>query len=188
MTTHDEQTNSASTSTADAAPTRRESSSAGTEPSTTQTEPSATQTEPSAQADNPSSATTRTDARRAQGEPLAMADESSTLPTEPTDSENGASTAETEPPADKPLFAEGTLSGLRSRWDEVQAAFVDDPKECVQKADTLVAQVVEQLTTGFSEARSRLEAQWARGEDGSTEDLRVALKRYREFFQRLLSV
>jgi hypothetical protein len=181
MTTHDEQTNSASTSTADAAPTRRESSSAGTEPSTTQTEPSAG-------ADNPSSATTRTDAPRAQGEPLAMADESSTLPTEPTDSENGASTAETEPPADKTLFAEGTLSGLRSRWDEVQAAFVDDPKECVQKADALVAQVVEQLTTGFSEARSRLEAQWARGEDGSTEDLRVALKRYREFFQRLLSV
>jgi hypothetical protein len=51
-----------------------------------------------------------------------------------------------------------------------------------------VAQVVEQLTTAFSQARSRLEEQWARGEDGSTEDLRVALKRYREFFQRLLSV
>jgi hypothetical protein len=117
-----------------------------------------------------------------------MGDESSTLPTEPTDSENGASTAETEPPADKLLFAEGTLSGLRSRWDDVQAAFVDDPKECVQNADALVAQVVEQLTTGFSQARSRLEAQWARGEDASTEDLRVALKRYREFFQRLLSV
>jgi hypothetical protein len=51
-----------------------------------------------------------------------------------------------------------------------------------------VAEVVEQLTTGFSDARSRLEAQWARGESASTEDLRVALTRYREFFQRLLSV
>jgi hypothetical protein len=51
-----------------------------------------------------------------------------------------------------------------------------------------VAEVVEQLTTGFSDARSRLEAQWARGEKVSTEDLRVALKRYRDFFQRLLSV
>jgi hypothetical protein len=180
MTTHDEQTNSASTSTADAAPTRRESSWAP--------EPSTTQTEPTAEADNPSSATTRTDEPRSQGESLAMGDESSTPRTEPTDSENGASTGGTEPPADKPLFADGALSGLRSRWDDIQADFVDDPKECVQKADALVAQVVEQLTTGFSQARSRLEEQWARGEDGSTEDLRVALKRYREFFQRLLSV
>jgi hypothetical protein len=96
--------------------------------------------------------------------------------------------AESEPSADEPLFADGTLSGLRSRWDDVQAAFVDDPKDCVQKADALVARVVEQLTAGFSETRSRLEGQWARGEEASTEDLRVALKRYREFFERLLSV
>ena len=51
-----------------------------------------------------------------------------------------------------------------------------------------MAKVVEELTAGFSDARSRLEAQWARGEDASTEDLRLALKRFREFFQRLLSV
>ena len=87
-----------------------------------------------------------------------------------------------------PCSATTTFQDLRSRWDDVQAAFVDNPKECVQKADTLVAEVVEQLTTGFSDARSRLEAQWARGESASTEDLRVALKRYRDFFQRLLSV
>ena len=85
------------------------------------------------------------------------------------------------------LFAADT-SGLRSRWDDIQAAFVDDPADCVQKADTLVTEVVEQLTAAFSEARSRLEAQWARGEQASTEDLRLALKRYREFFQRLLAV
>jgi hypothetical protein len=100
----------------------------------------------------------------------------------------GSIPAETEPSTDKTLFAHEDLSGLRSRWDDVQAAFVDDPKECVQKADALVAEVVEQLTTGFSEVRSRLEAQWARGEEASTEDLRIALKRYREFFQRLLAV
>ena len=94
----------------------------------------------------------------------------------------------TEEPVEKALFAESDLSGLRSRWDDVQSSFVDDPKDCVQKADGLVSEVVEQLTTGFSEARSRLEAQWARGEQASTEDLRIALKRYREFFQRLLSV
>jgi hypothetical protein len=97
-------------------------------------------------------------------------------------------TAETESSSEKPLFAEDELSGFRSRWDDVQSGFVDDPRECVQKADGLVSDVVDQLTTGFSEARSRLEAQWARGEEASTEDLRRALKRYREFFQRLLAV
>ncbi len=86
------------------------------------------------------------------------------------------------------LFADGELSGLRSRWTEVQSAFVDDPRDCVQKADGLVADVVDKLTAGFSEARSRLEEQWDRGEEVSTEDLRIALKRYREFFERLLAV
>lgn len=86
------------------------------------------------------------------------------------------------------LFADDEMVGLRARWDSVQASFVDDPKECVQKADGLVSDVVDQLTSSFSHARSRLEEQWARGEDASTEDLRIALKRYREFFDRLLAV
>jgi len=89
---------------------------------------------------------------------------------------------------DQALFADDELVGLRARWDDVQAGFVDDPRECVHKADGLVSDVVDQLTVGFSSARTRLEEQWARGEDASTEDLRVALKRYREFFQRLLAV
>jgi hypothetical protein len=172
MTTHGEQTNTTSTSTGDAGPASEP------EPSSTETEESTARTE--------HSAATGTDTSPSQGESQMMDTEPSAARTEP--SENGPSTAETEPPPDEPLFADVTLSGLRSRWDDVQAAFVDDPKECVQKADALVAQVVEQLTTGFSEARSRLEAQWDRGEQASTEDLRLALKRYREFFQRLLSV
>lgn len=86
------------------------------------------------------------------------------------------------------LFADEHRSGLHSRWNDVQAAFVDDPKECVQKADNLVAEVVEELTASFADTRSRLEAQWSRGEQASTEDLRVALTRYRDFFHRLLSV
>ena len=53
-----------------------------------------------------------------------------------------------EPSTERSLLGDNDLSGLRSRWDDVQAAFVDNPKECVQKADTLVAEVVEQLTTG----------------------------------------
>lgn len=94
----------------------------------------------------------------------------------------------TDTDSDLSLFGETEMSGFRARWNDVQAGFVDDPKQCVQTADALVSEVVDQLTAGFSEARARMEAQWARGEDASTEDLRVALKRYREFFQRLLSV
>jgi hypothetical protein len=109
-------------------------------------------------------------------------------PSQPSAGEADAPTAGAQPPMEKSLFAEGELSGLRSRWDDVQSGFVDNPRECVEKADALVSDVVERLTTGFSEARSRLEAQWARGEEASTEDLRLALMRYREFFQRLLAL
>jgi hypothetical protein len=98
-----------------------------------------------------------------------------------TPPEHESSTGET-------LFADDDVADLRSRWAGVQAAFVDNPKECVQKADHLVADVVEQLTTGFAQTRSRLEEQWSQGEEASTEDLRVALMHYREFFDRLLAV
>ena len=107
---------------------------------------------------------------------------------QPTPEPEYERTAETSQHDGESLFGGIDLSGLRSRWDDVQAAFVDDPRECVQKADRLVSDVVDQLTTGFAEARSRLEEQWSRGQEASTEDLRQALKRYREFFQRLLTV
>lgn len=94
---------------------------------------------------------------------------------------------ERESSTEELLFAEEELAELRARWTAVQAAFVDDPNECVQKADVLVSDLVEQLTSGFANARSRLEEQWARGEQASTEDLRVALMHYREFFERLLA-
>lgn len=97
------------------------------------------------------------------------------------ESSHGSSTEET-------LFGDADLADLRSRWAGVQAAFVDDPKDCVQKADVLVSDLVDQLTTGFAHARSRLEEQWSRGEQASTEDLRLALMHYREFFERLLAV
>jgi hypothetical protein len=100
---------------------------------------------------------------------------------EPPSADHEPSTAET-------LFAGDDVADLRSRWAGVQAAFVDNPKECVQKADHLVSDLVEQLTAGFAQARSRLEEQWSRGQEASTEDLRMALMHYREFFDRLLAV
>jgi hypothetical protein len=76
---------------------------------------------------------------------------------------------------------------FQQRWKEIQTSFVDEPRGAVEDADSLVANLMQQLAEGFAKERERLEAQWGRGEDISTEDLRVALQRYRTFFQRLLS-
>jgi hypothetical protein len=87
-----------------------------------------------------------------------------------------------------PLFASGELDELRNQWNEVQAAFVDEPRRAVEQADGLVASAMKRLAEVFAEERSKLEQQWDRGDNISTEDLRVALQRYRSFFHRLLSV
>ncbi len=87
----------------------------------------------------------------------------------------------------EPLLAAETSDGFHRRWETVQTRFVDEPRGAVEEADRLVAGLMQELAEGFAQERERLEAQWGRGEDISTEDLRVALQRYRSFFQRLLS-
>jgi hypothetical protein len=87
-----------------------------------------------------------------------------------------------------PLFPGNELDSLRTRWKEIQTAFVDEPRKAVEQADGLVASAMKRLAEVFAEERSNLEQQWDRGDNVSTEDLRVALQRYRTFFDRLLSV
>lgn len=87
-----------------------------------------------------------------------------------------------------PLFPNDELDGLRTRWKEVQTNFVDEPRKAVEQADGLVASAMKRLAEVFAEERSKLEKQWDRGDNVSTEDLRVALQRYRTFFDRLLSI
>jgi hypothetical protein len=87
-----------------------------------------------------------------------------------------------------PLLSNDLVQDMRSRWDRIQAGFVDEPRTAVQQADELVAQAVKQIAETFANERSRLEQQWDRGDDVNTEDLRQALRKYRAFFQRLLSV
>jgi hypothetical protein len=91
-------------------------------------------------------------------------------------------------PDGTPLFPSNELAELRSRWSGVQTAFVDEPRRAVEQADGLVASAMKRLAEVFAEERSKLEHQWDRGEDVSTEDLRIALQRYRTFFHRLLSI
>jgi hypothetical protein len=86
------------------------------------------------------------------------------------------------------LFDRDRATELHRRWSEIQARFVDDPREAVKAADTLVDEVIRDLTRLFADERGGLESHWDRNEKISTEDLRVALRRYRSFFERLLEV
>ena len=90
-------------------------------------------------------------------------------------------------PATTPLFSDKQSADFDRRWRDIQTSFVDDPRGAVEGADELVAELMQQLATGFSQTREQLERQWGKGDDVSTEDLRLALTRYRSFFHRLLS-
>lgn len=87
-----------------------------------------------------------------------------------------------------PLFAGDQLNELRNRWTDIQAAFVDEPRGAVEKADALVSDAITKLAEGFARTRDELDKQWKRGDSVSTEDLRQALRHYRSFFDRLLNV
>ena len=76
----------------------------------------------------------------------------------------------------------------RARWQLIQAEFVDDPRQSVAEAHALVSNLVQHIVSSFTEERNALERQWSEGETVSTEELRVCLQRYREFFTRLLPV
>jgi len=86
------------------------------------------------------------------------------------------------------LFPENESRDFHKRWTDIQTAFVDEPRHAVEQADELVAEVIKRLADSFARERSRLEGQWGRGDNVSTEDLRVALQRYRAFFDRLLNI
>src|SRR3984957_4617341 len=87
-----------------------------------------------------------------------------------------------------PLFAANDTQDFRSRWEKIQIGFVDEPKKAVEQADELVASAIKRLAEVFAGERQKLEAEWDKNDNVSTEDLRIALRRYRSFFDRLLSV
>jgi hypothetical protein len=99
--------------------------------------------------------------------------------------DSGVRSGETD--SETPLLPSDEADGFRRRWEEVQTSFVDEPRRSVEQADGLVAEALRRVAETFSSERDALEGQWGRGEDVSTEDLRVILQRYRSFFNRLLS-
>jgi hypothetical protein len=149
-------------------------------------EPAVEAKEPAAEAQEPvtEAAPAQDDARVARengGEPAEA-------PVEPAAGDRVA-TGDTAAPVDEAgsLLPETEEGDFQRRWEEIQTRFVDDPRQAVEDADTLVASVMQRIAEGFAEARDGLEGQWSAGDDVGTEELRVALQRYRSFFRRLLS-
>jgi hypothetical protein len=100
--------------------------------------------------------------------------------------DGGAQMAREQPAAQ--LFPDTECHDFRARWERIQVNFVDEPRRAVQEADGLVADTMKRLIDNFSGERKKMEAVWVRGDDVSTEDLRVSLQRYRSFFNRLLTL
>jgi len=123
-------------------------------------------------------------------EPLSTEQLANMRPAEPARPEaaDTAGAAGTGGEQQAQLLEPGDRESMTARWRDVQADFVDHPRQAMQDADALVAGLMQQLAKTFADERSQLEAQWSRGDDVSTEDLRVSLQRYRAFFERLLSV
>lgn len=149
-------------------------------------EPAAEAQEPAGEAREPvaEAAPAQDDARVAR----ENGGERAEAPVEPEAGDRVA-TAEAAAPVDEAgsLLPENEEGDFRLRWEEIQTRFVDDPRQAVEDADALVASVMQRIAEGFAEARDGLEGQWSAGDDVGTEELRVALQRYRSFFRRLLS-
>ena len=111
------------------------------------------------------------------------------IPTEDnlSDTVGGGAQMVKEQPAAQ-LFPDTECQDFRARWERIQVNFVEEPRRAVQEADSLVADTMKRLIDNFSGERKKMEAVWVRGDDVSTEDLRVSLQRYRSFFNRFLTL
>lgn len=124
--------------------------------------------------------TTEDLARKDSGGPPAF-------PGEATTHKHAPGSPAREAGEEEPLLGPDEARDFRSRWQAIQTDFVDDPRDAVRTADQLVAEVMQTLAKSFTAHKEDLEGQWGRGEEVVTEDLRIALQRYRSFFNRLLS-
>jgi hypothetical protein len=83
------------------------------------------------------------------------------------------------------LFEDQDVTRFREQWRELQAGFVDEPRSAVREADTLVSQMMDRLTSQLAEQKRVLQGE---SDAVDTEQLRVALQRYRSLFDQMLQV
>jgi hypothetical protein len=131
--------------------------------------------------------------RNTQSEPILLPEsgkiayQASSADVELRDAE-AQSEPRTAPAQPMSLFPDATVKDYRDSWSNIQTAFVDEPRKAVEEADELVESVLNKLSEVFARERQKLANQWERGDQVSTEDLRITLQRYRSFFDRLLNV
>lgn len=105
-------------------------------------------------------------------------------------SETEASTgpgASTQWNAHPGLLPDDDLDGYQQRWDDIQVRFIDEPRQSVREADELVDEVTRRIAERFTSSRKDFEERWETDNEPTTEELRQALQRYRDFFKRLVS-
>jgi len=94
--------------------------------------------------------------------------------------------ATANPVVGEPLLSDEAEQAFLSRWAEIQSGFVEDPAESVHDADRLLDEMAAALLSSFQARRTDLAVDWQQGSPG-TEQLRLALRRYRDFVGVILA-
>ena len=94
--------------------------------------------------------------------------------------------ATANPVVGEPLLSDEAEQAFLSRWAEIQSGFVEDPAESVHDADRLLDEMAAALLSSFQARRTDLAVDWQQGSPG-TEQLRLALRRYRYFVGVILA-
>ncbi|MDO3702179.1 hypothetical protein Q3W71_10875 [Micromonospora sp. C28SCA-DRY-2] len=97
----------------------------------------------------------------------------------------GGQPATTVPAEPATLFEADVAQRFRDRWRDVQLRFVDDPRAAAGEAQALVDEAIQALASALSAQKSRLGA-WQDAGSADTEQLRMAVRQYRDFLDRVL--
>jgi hypothetical protein len=125
---------------------------------------------------------TRTDVAGTRTDPVD--DTIAPAPHETASTGPGASTQWNAYPG---LLPDDDLGGYRQRWDQIQGRFIDEPRQSVREADELIGEVTRRIVERFSSSRKDFEERWETDSEPTTEELRQALQRYRDYFKRLVA-
>ncbi|MBQ0993671.1 hypothetical protein PSH03_006180 [Micromonospora sp. PSH03] len=117
----------------------------------------------------------------ADGEPVPGDDTSPTLESAGTSRPTG-STVAAEPAT---LLDRDTAQGFRDRWRDVQLRFVDDPQGAAGEAQSLVEEAIQALSSALAAQKNTLGG-WQDAGSADTEQLRMAVRNYRDFLDRVL--
>ena len=153
---------------------------------TTVTEPGEAREEPDATRPADAEATAITPTPVPAAKPPADTPAPEGLP-EPEASAGAPATTDAPATAGTSASLVGSLDadGIRNRFLDIQAGFVDEPRQAVEEAGRFVDDLLQQLADALREQRAQLAGAT---DEGSTEDLRLALRAYRQFVDRILSL